>query len=156
MRSVQYPEGSFNAWATDRTNVALNVATQLTLAVSETSQTAPPSKPSLDDKEKYELSQDYRFEFTFSDDDLLDRSIQVTPSSFSPDIPAIAAYSRYQAMAIKGESMAITIEVPLSGLTFDIPTGSLITIDSVTYSIQQIKATVGLQSGILSLTLWPF
>ena len=156
MRAVQYPEGSINAYATDRTNVALNVATQLTLAVSETSQTAPPSKPSLDDKEKYELSRDYRFEFTFSDDDLLDRSIQVTPSSFSPDIPAIAAYSRYQAMAIKGESMALTIEVPLSGLTFDIPTGSLITIDSVTYSIQQIKATVGPQSGILSLTLWPF
>ena len=156
MRSVQYPAGSFNAWATDWTNVALNVATQLTLAESETSQTAPPSKPSLDDKEKYELSRDYRFDFTLSDDDLLDRSIQVTPSSFSPDIPAIAAYSRYQAMAIKGESMALTIEVPLSGLTFDIPTGSLITIDSVTYSIQQIKATVGLQSGILSLTLWPF
>lgn len=156
MRAVQYPEGSINTYATDRTNVALNVATQLTLAVSETLQTAPPSKPSLDDKEQYDLTRDYRFEFIFSDADLLDRSIQVTPSSFSPNIPAIAAYSRYQAMAIKGESMAITIEVPLSGLTFDIPAGSLITIDSVTYSIQQIKATIGLQSGILSLTLWPY
>lgn len=156
MRSVQFPEGSFNSWAVDRSNVALNVATQLTLAVSEPLQAAPPSKPSLDDKKKYDLTRNYRFELTFSDADLLDRSIQVSPSSFSPSIPAITAYSRYQAMAIKGESMAITIEVPLSGLTFDIPTGSLITIDSVTYSIQQIKATVGPQSGILSLTLWPF
>lgn len=156
MRSVQYPVGSFKAMAADRTNVALNVATQLTLSVSERLQSSPPDKPSMDDKEKFELPRDYRFEFTFSDADLLDRAIQVAPSSFSPNVPAIVAYSRYQAMAIKGESMAITVEVPLSGLTFDIPTGSLITIDAVTYSIQQIRATMGPKSGILSLTLWPY
>ena len=156
MRSVQYPAGDINTYATDRTNVALNVATQLTLAVSEPLQSAPPGKPNVDDKEQFELSRDYRFELTLSDADLLDRSIQVTPSSFSPGIPAIVAYSQYQAMAIRGEAMAITIEVPLSGLTFDIPTGSLITIDSKAYTIQQIKATVGPLSGILSLTLWPY
>lgn len=156
MRSVQYPEGNKNRWATDRSNVALNVATQLTLAVSEPLQSAPPGKPNVADKEQFELSRDYRFELTLSDEDLLDRSIQVTPSSFSPNRSAIVAYSQYQAMSIKGESMAITIEVPLSGLTFDIPTGSLITIDSETYTIQQVKATVGPQSGILSLTLWPY
>ncbi len=156
MRSVQYPPGDINTYATDRTNVALNVATQLTVAVSESLQSAPPGKPNIDDKEQFGISRDYRFELILSDADLLDRSIQVTPSSFSPGIPAIVAYSQYQAMAIKGESMAITIEVPLSGLTFDIPTGSLITIDSTTYTIQQIKATIGPQSGILSLTLWPY
>ena len=59
-------------------------------------------------------------------------------------------------MAIKGQSMAITVEMPLADLNFDIPSGSIIVIDNKKYSIQQIKVSVNVQSALLQFTLWPF
>jgi hypothetical protein len=156
MKSVQFPAGDLNSYATDRTNVALNVATQLTPAVPEYIQASPPGKPSVDDKVSYDLTRDYRFEISLADSDILDRSIQISPSSFSPNIKAIVDYSKYQAMSIKGQNMEIQVDLPLSGLTFDIPTGSVVELESKKYIIQKTKATVSLSSGILSLTLWPY
>ena len=156
MNAIQYPPDNINAYATDRTFVAINVASQLTLAISERIQSAPPSKPSLQDEIQYDLTRNYRFEIDIEDNALLERTIQVSPSSFSPNIKAIIAYSQYQAMAIKGQSMAITVEMPLADLNFDIPSGSIIVIDNKKYSIQQIKVSVNVQSALLQFTLWPF
>lgn len=156
MNSVQYPSDNINAYATDRTFVAINVASQLTLAISERIQSAPPSKPSLQDEIQYDLTRNYRFEIELEDNALLERTIQVSPSSFSPNIKSIIAFSQYQAMAIKGQSMAITVEMPLADLNFDIPSGSIIVIDNKKYSIQQIKVSVNVQSALLQFTLWPF
>ena len=156
MNAVQYPLDNINAYATDRTFVAINVASQLTLAISERIQSSPPSKPSLQDEIQYDLTRDYKFEIDIADNDLLERTIQVSPSSFSPNIKAIIAYSQYQAMAIKGQSMAITVELPLADLNFDIPSGSIIVIDRNKYSIQQIKVYINVKSALLQFTLWPF
>ena len=125
MNSVQYPSDNINAYATDRTFVAINVASQLTLAISERIQSAPPSKPSLQDEIQYDLTRNYRFEIELEDNALLERTIQVSPSSFSPNIKSIIAFSQYQAMAIKGQSMAITVEMPLADLIIIIFMGYL-------------------------------
>lgn len=156
MNAVQYPPNNINAYATDRTFVAINVASQLTLAISERTQSAPPSKPSLQDEIQYDLTRNYRFEIQIDDNALLERTIQVSPSNYSPNIKAIIAYSQYQAMAIKGQSMAISVELPLADLNFDIPPGSIIFIDNKKYSIQQIKISINVKSALLQFTLWPF
>lgn len=154
MRSVKLPPG--DQGKVDRSNVAINVATQLTLAVNERLRSSPPGKLEISDTKQYTQVRDYKFSINIGSEDLLNRSVQISPSPFAPDISAIADAAKFQALVTRGEANQISLQLPLQGLTFDIPPNSVATYDGVKYVVNSLSASITSGQGVITLRLYPW
>jgi hypothetical protein len=155
MRSVQYTDPIKQA-VSDRGNVAINVATQLTLGVNERVRSSPPAPLVIDNTKEYVKTRPYKFVIELSDEDLLDRSIQISPSPFVPSIPAIVDFAKYQALVTKGEAKTLVLQLALEGLDFDIPPNSLLRYSGNTYLVNQVKVNIRAGYGVITLTCYPW
>jgi len=155
MRSVQFDDTE-EAASRDRSNVALNVATQLTVAINERTRQSPPAQLEINDTKQYTKTRPYKFAIELGSDDLLDRSVQLSPSPFVPSITAIASLAKYQALQQRGQAQQLIIELPLAGLTIDLPPNSLLRFEGKTYILSQLQVTVKQNLGTIQLTVFPF
>ena len=155
MRSVQFTDPEAQA-REDRSNVALNVASQLTLAINERIRSSPPAPLEIDDTKRYTKTRPYKFTIEMGSEDLLDRSIQISPTPYVPSIPAIADFARYQSLITRGQAKQLTFEMPIEGLSFDIPPMSLLNFNTNTFFVNQLKVTLSAGKGLLTLTCYPW
>lgn len=155
MRSVQFIDPIAQA-TRDRGSVAINVATQLTLGINERIRSSPPAPVVIDNTLEYTKTRPYKFVIELSDEDLLDRSIQISPSPFVPSIPAIVDYAKYQALVTKGEAKTLVLQLALEGLDFDIPPNSLLRYSGNTYLVNQVKVNIRSGYGVITLTCYPW
>lgn len=153
MKSVQF-EG-VQAKTVNRAHVALNVATQVTLAAQSRTQTSPPGKTELSEDKPYTMTRDYKFELEIDSDSVLDRAVGVTAPPYCPNTGAIVDLLEYRAMEVVGQSKAINLELPLRDLNFDIPPRSRLTYEGDIYFVNSLTAKSDFKKATLTLQCYP-
>lgn len=152
MSAIQFT--SDQASTTDRSWVALSVASQLKTSQTTIEYSDPPGASPVEEMMEAETYTPYLETVEISGEDLLNRTIEVQPSAFCPNIESIRQLVKYEAIALRGMANTIKIGLPLSILPYDIPPNSIIELEGKQYLTVRVSASVNSAESILYLDLW--
>lgn len=152
MGAVQFPDE--RASKIERSVVAIEVATQLKVATSSQQFSEPPGPSPIEEMQEVEIYTPYEETIEVSGSDLLDRTLEITPSPFCASLEGVRKVAQYAALELRGQANTLKVGLPLSVLPYDLPPNSVIELGGIKYLVVAVSATVGSAEAILNLDLW--
>lgn len=152
MGSVQFPDE--RASKIERSVVAIEVATQLKVATSSQQFSEPPGPSPIEEMQEVEIYTPFEETIDVSGSDLLDRTLEITPSPFCASLEGVRKVAQYAALELRGQANTLKVGLPLSVLPYDLPPNSVIELGGIKYLVVAVSATVGSAEAILNLDLW--
>ena len=154
MESVQFEEDSPERYRTDRSNVAIAVATQMKVSSSSQQYSSPPGASPIEEMQEVETFTPYSVVIELNGNDLLNRTIEINPSTFCANLEGVRKVAEYAALELRGQANTTRMGLPLTGLPFDIPPNSVIELAGKKYLTVNLTSRTDSAQGVLEMDLW--
>lgn len=154
MGAVQYGEDAPERYRLDRSNVAVVVATQLKVSSTSLQYSSPPGPSPIEEMQEIETFTPYSVMIELNGNDLLNRTIEISPSPFCANLEGVRKVAEYAALELRGQANTTRMGIPLTALAFDIPPNSVIELAGKKYLAVSMTSRIDSAQGVLEMDLW--
>lgn len=154
MGAVQFKEDAPERYRVDRSNVAIAVATQMKVSTSSQQYSSPPGPSPIEEMQEVETFTPYSVTIELNGNDLLNRSVEISPSPFCVNLEGVRKVAEYAALELRGQANTTRMGLPLTGLPFDIPPNSVIELGGKKYLAVNLTSRTDSAQGVLEMDLW--